>query len=144
MARQQNFQNHTRYVPGFQVGVLGLLTINLGWALHGIGRRPSWDTLVSLLLAIALLLLAIYTRRFALAVQNRVIRLEMRVRLAQVLPSEMRPQIPALTLNQLIALRFAGDEELPALTAKVLAERLDSRKAIKLLIRDWQPDELRA
>jgi hypothetical protein len=93
---------------------------------------------------VALLLLALYARTFALTVQDRVIRLEMQLRLQNLLPADLHPRIPEFTTSQLVALRFASDSELPDLARKVLAEKLSERKAIKQLIRDWQPDNLRA
>ena len=75
--------------------------------------------------------------------QDRVIRLEMRLRLLQLVPALAR-RLDEFTINQLCSLRFASDGELPALAEKVLAEKLDDRKAIKRMIRDWQPDLLRA
>jgi hypothetical protein len=80
----------------------------------------------------------------ALTVQDRVIRLEMRLRLAELLPAEMQPRIPEFTVAQLVSLRFASDAELPALAKKVLDEKINDRKAIKKMIKNWQPDELRA
>jgi hypothetical protein len=77
-------------------------------------------------------------------VQDRVIRLEMQLRLQQLLPQDLRPRMREFTVNQLVSLRFASDAELPALARKVLDEKLNDRKAIKKLIRDWQPDYLRA
>jgi len=85
-----------------------------------------------------------FARIFALKVQDRVIRLEMRMRLQQVLPPDLRGRIPEFAVGQLVALRFAGDAELPELARKVLDEKLTDRSAIKKMIRDWQPDELRA
>jgi len=83
-------------------------------------------------------------RIFALTVQDRVIRLEMRLRLRDLLPADLQPRIPEFTRAQLVALRFAGDRELPALARRVLEERLTDRKAIKAMIVDWQADHLRA
>jgi len=77
-------------------------------------------------------------------VQDRVIRLEMRLRLQQLLAQDLRVRIPEFTVGQLVALRFASDAELPDLARKTLDEKLTDRKAIKKMIRDWQPDELRA
>jgi hypothetical protein len=93
---------------------------------------------------LALLLAALYGRMFALAVQDRLIRLEMQLRLQAVLPVNLRPRIPEFTVNQLVALRFASDVELPGLAAKVLTENLQDRKTIKRMIQNWQADELRA
>jgi Family of unknown function (DUF6526) len=94
--------------------------------------------------ALALILLALYARMFALAVQDRVIRLEMQLRMQGVLPANLRPRIPEFTLNQLVALRFASDAELPALAGKVLGESLNDRKTIKRMIQNWRADDLRA
>ena len=143
MAKPQNLDNHVRIVRGY-ITALILLLINLIWTIARLAARPSWEAGETALLAVALFLIAGYARRFALTVQDRVIRLEMRLRLQEVLPPEMRPRIAELSLAQMIALRFASNAELPALTAKVLDEGYRSKPAIKALIRDWQPDELRA
>ena len=140
----QNFENHAKFVPAFHIVVLGIFTINLGWSLYRVSHAFSAESVISLLLAIAFILLALYSRIFALTVQDRVIRLEMRLRMLQLLPSELRPRIPEFSVNQLVALRFASDAELPVLAKKVLDEKLNDRKAIKKMIRDWQPDLLRA
>jgi Family of unknown function (DUF6526) len=140
----QNFENHAKFVPGFHVAVLGILGINLIWSIYRLFHAFSAEAAISLLLAIALILLAFYARTFALAVQDRVIRLEMRLRMLQILPAEMHSRVPEFNVNQLVALRFASDAELPALAKKVLDEKLNDRKAIKKMIREWQPDFLRA
>jgi hypothetical protein len=98
----------------------------------------------NLVVALALVLAALYGRMFALAVQDRLIRLEMQLRLQGVLPANLRPRIPEFTVNQLVALRFASDAELPRLAGKVLVENLQDRKTIKRMIQNWQPDNLRA
>ncbi|MGH9617410.1 MAG: DUF6526 family protein [Acidobacteriaceae bacterium] len=144
MAKTQNFENHAKKVPGFQVVTLGIFTINLVWCIYCIIRGFSAQSTISLLLAIAFLLLSLYARIFSLTVQDRVIRLEMQLRLQQVLPPDLRTRIPEFEVGQLIALRFASDGELPELARKVLDEKLTDRKAIKKLITNWQPDFLRA
>jgi dolichyl-phosphate-mannose--protein O-mannosyl transferase len=140
----QNFENHVKFVPAFHIAVLGIFTINLGWSLYRVAHAFSVESVIALLLAIAFILLAFYSRIFALTVQDRVIRLEMRLRMQQLLPAELRTRIPEFGLSQLVALRFASDAELPGLAKKVLDEKLNDRKAIKKMIRDWQPDMLRA
>jgi hypothetical protein len=140
----QNFENHTKIVPPFHVVTLGIFTLNLGWSLYRVARAFSAESVISLLLAIAFILLALYARMFALTVQDRVIRLEMRLRMVELLPLELRPRIPEFSVGQLVALRFASDAELPALARKVLDEKLTDRKAIKKMIQNWQPDFLRA
>jgi dolichyl-phosphate-mannose--protein O-mannosyl transferase len=140
----QNFENHAKFVPGFHIAVLGIFAINLIWSIYRLIHAFSPGSAISLLLAIAFILLALYSRIFALTVQDRVIRLEMRLRMQQLLPAELRPRIPEFGVSQLVALRFASDAELPGLAKKVLDEKLNDRNAIKKMIRDWQPDMLRA
>jgi hypothetical protein len=76
-------------------------------------------------------------------VQNRIIRLEMRLRMREILPEDLRRQIDRFTVPQLVALRFASDAELPDLARRVLADNVSDRTAIKKMIRDWQGDYLR-
>lgn len=144
MSQTRNFENHSKTVPLFHQVALPILLLNLGWSIYRVARHVSAESVITLLLAVALILLALYARMFALTVQDRVIRLEMRLRLQQVLPPELRGRIPEFTVGQLVALRFASDAELPELARKVLDEKLTDRKAIKKLVRDWQPDLLRA
>ena len=143
--KPQSLQNHTRLVPPFHMFVLPVLLLNVGWAIyHLVKTGISFEPVFGVLMAVALLLLALYARTFAMTVQDRVIRLEMRLRLAEVLPVDLRPRIPEFTVGQLVSLRFAGDAELPALARKVLDEKINDRKAIKQLVKDWQGDYLRA
>ncbi|MSO82231.1 MAG: hypothetical protein EXQ53_02895 [Acidobacteria bacterium] len=104
---------------------------------------PSLDTGFALLLAVALFMRAITARLMAMRVQDRVIRFELRARMRLALPADLHGRIDELTPEQLVALRFAGDGELPELVRDVLAGRLASQKAIKLKIKDWQGDYLR-
>jgi len=142
--KAQNFENHTKRVPAFHFVVLPIFFLNIIWCIERVIRQHTFGTVVSLLVAIALLLLAFNARIFALTVQNRIIRLEMQLRLQQVLPQDLKPRIPEFTLAQLVSLRFASDAELPELSRKVLDEKLNDPNAIKKLIRNWQPDYLRA
>ncbi len=143
--KPQNFQNHTRTVPPFHMFVLPVLLLNIVWTIyHLVKAGGSFETVVGVLLAFALITLALFARIFALTVQDRVIRLEMRLRLAELLPAEMRGRIPEFTVAQLVSLRFASDAELPALARKVIDEKMNDRKAIKKLVKDWQGDYLRA
>jgi hypothetical protein len=140
----QSFEHHTRWVPPFHFGVLMILAVNLLWSLYQLFRAPSWPTILTTLLALAFLGTAIYARNFALSVQDRVIRLELRLRLERLLPADLKTRIPDLSTNQFVSLRFAGDAELPALVREVLEKNLTSRKEIKRKIRDWQADHHRA
>src|SRR5579864_813639 len=147
MANQkpQNLQNHVRLVPPFHMFVLPVFFLNIGWTIYRIVKTGiSFESVLGVLMAFALITLALFARLFALSVQDRVIRLEMRLRLAEVLPVDLRPRIPEFTVAQLVSLRFASDAELPALARKVLDEKMSDRKAIKQLIKNWQGDYLRA
>jgi hypothetical protein len=144
MANVQNVENHARFLPPFHFFIAPVFLINVVWcAVRAVRAFSPW-AVMTLLVAIALLLLAFVSRIMALTVQDRVIRLEMRLRLQQVLPVELRARIAEFSTSQLVALRFASDRELPDLAQKVLEDNLTDRKAIKKMIRDWQPDFLRA
>jgi len=82
-------------------------------------------------------------RIFALTAQDRLIRLEMRLRLKEILPNDLRGRILELTPDQLIGLRFASDAEMPDLVREVLTNGIQEREVIKRKIRDWQGDYLR-
>ncbi len=142
---EQNYSNHVRNVPLYHFFALPMLIINFGWSIYRWRLAGfSLDGLESVLTAAALFFGAYYARIFALNVQDRVIRLEERMRYERVLPEELRWRADELTVGQFICLRFASDEELPALMKKVLDEKLTGRKAIKQLIKNWRPDCLRA
>jgi|SRR5215471_8494590 len=142
--KPQSFKSHSRVVPPFHYFALPVSAINAVWLLGRAVKNPSADTIIGALMAMALVVAFLYARVFALTVQDRVIRLEMRLRLREVLPADLQPRIHELTRRQLVALRFAGDRELPALVRRVLDERLVDAKAIKGLVQDWQADHLRA
>ncbi|MGH9534460.1 MAG: DUF6526 family protein [Terriglobales bacterium] len=144
MSQTQSFENHARFYPLFHFFVAPILLLNVVWSVVRVTRGVSFETAAALLVALALLGLAFAARLMALRVQDRVIRLEMRLRMRELLPPELRARIPEFTVDQLIALRFASDGELPGLAQKVLDERLTQRNAIKKLVLDWQPDLIRA
>ena len=144
MEQAQTYKNHWRIVPMFHIGVLGIFIVNFLWAVFQLRGGATGQAVMDLLLAIGLLLLFLSVRPMILRVQDRVIRLEMRLRLREVLPPDLHGRILALTKSQLIALRFASDAELPALVREVLAGTLATRKDIKIRIKDWQGDYLRA
>jgi hypothetical protein len=145
MSAPQTFKNHAKFVPAYHFFASPVIVANAIWLTARAFRLPpGWDSILPALTGWALVVMLFLLRVFALTVQDRVIRLEMRLRLRELLPADLQPRIAELTRAQLVALRFAGDVELPALVRKVLDEKLQDRKAIKMLIRDWQPDHLRA
>jgi hypothetical protein len=144
---EQNFANHTKFFPLFHFFVLPVLLVNLGIQIYWL--KELWNTftfraIFNVLLALALIAGFLSARRFALAVQDRVIRLEERLRYQRLLPADLQPRIEEFTVAQLVSLRFASDAELPALARKVLDEKMQERKAIKQLVKNWKPDYLRA
>lgn len=144
--KPQTLANHTRLdppfhfflIPVFAVGVVFSLIHFFAHVAHG-GFRENFHAFLLIVLASALLVLLFKTRLYALKVQDRVIRLEERLRLMQFLPERLKSRIPELTESQLCGLRFASDAELPTLTERALNEKL-SRKQIKQAVQNWRAD----
>src|ERR1700704_3498391 len=105
----QTFRTHTRWLPQFHFFVIPVLAINFLNSIRHVWNLPMRETWFELVLAAALLVLGFTSRTQVLAVQDRVIRMEMRQRLREVLPAELRGRIDDLTRGQIVALRFASD-----------------------------------
>lgn len=142
----QTFAHHRRFDPLFHFFLIPVFTLGLVMALiHFFAHlgegdfRDHFHAALLILLALALLIWLFKTRLYALKVQDRVIRMEERLRLMHLVPEPLRSRIPELTESQLIALRFACDAELPKLAERALNEKL-SRKDIKKSIQNWRPD----
>ncbi len=142
---QQNFANHTKFVPAFHFFVLPVLLVNLVQAVLQ-WRRELWSVggAIWVLTSVALLVGFLLSRLFAATVQDRVIRLEEQLRYQRVLPADLLARASELSVGQIVSLRFASDGELAGLVRKVLDEKLEDRKAIKRLIQNWRADYLRA
>lgn len=144
--KPQTFANHTRFdplfhfflLPIFGLGVI-LSLIHFFYHLRESDLRGNFHSFLIVVLAIAWLVLVFKTRLYALKVQDRVIRLEERLRLMQLLQEPLRSRIPDLSEGQLVALRFASDAEVPALVERALKEKL-SRGDIKKSIKAWRRD----
>jgi|SRR5271167_3857977 len=142
---EQNFSNHVKWVPTFHFFVMPVLLLNFGWSIYRLVHPGfTWDGLIHLLTAAALVVLMFNARLFVLCVQDRVIRMEERQRLAKLLPDDLKPRIGEFTTGQLVALRFASDAELPTLSRKILSDKLTDIKAIKQMVQNWRADHLRA
>jgi hypothetical protein len=142
---EQNLANHVKLVPTFHFFVIPVLTLNFVASIFKLVHTWfMWDALIGVLTAAALVVLAFRARLFALSVQDRVIRLEERMRFERLLPDDLKARIAEFQPGQLVALRFACDAELPALARKVLNDNLTDRKAIKKMVQTWRPDYLRA
>lgn len=139
----QTFANHAKLVPLFHFVLFGMLFLNLIYRVVHLFRAASWEAGFDLLLAVAFLLMFYYVRMFPLRVQDRLIRLEMQHRLRDVLGDDLHPRISEITASQLIALRFASDEELPELVRRVLDQELKGRRQIKEEIASWRADHMR-
>jgi Family of unknown function (DUF6526) len=142
--RVQTYKNHLRWLPAFHFFVLPVLLLNVLNEGRRAWRNPSEGSLFIVVVAAALLTLAFLSRSQAVTVQDRVIRLEMRLRLRQILPPELQTRVQDLTHRQLVALRFASDAELPVLVREILDGKLTTSKEIKLRVKNWQGDWLRA
>ena len=140
----QTYKNHTRTYPPFHFVVLPILLLNLLNAVRHVWQAPNQSNGFAALVAFGLFMLAFTARAMALRVQDRVIRMEQQLRMRGLLPSDLHGRIHELTPAQMVALRFAGDGELENLVREVLAGKLASQKAIKLAIKDWKGDYLRA
>jgi hypothetical protein len=138
--RAQSLQKHTRFLPGFHFFVVPVLLINVVNAIRLLWMDPNGHYAFQVLVAIALLMTAFLSRVQSLAAQDRVIRLEMRLRLRGLLPPDMHTSIDGLTTRQLVALRFAGDAEMADIVRDVLAGKLATQKDIKSRVKNWQAD----
>ncbi len=142
---EQNLKNHGKFVPSYHFFAVPVFLISFLWSLYRLWKLGiSFEGVFGVILAAALVVLVFQARLFALAVQDRVIRLEERLRYARVLPADLQARTSELTVGQIVSLRFASDAELPALARKVLDEKVTQRKAIKQMIKQWRPDYLRA
>lgn len=142
---EQSFKSHTKWVPGFHFFVMPVLAINVGFAIYWCGRAGfTVSSVLSVFVSFAIFLGILLARVMTLKVQDRVIRLEERLRLERLLPTALQPRIGEFTMEQLVGLRFASDAELPELARKVLDENVNNRRAIKQMVKTWRPDYARA
>jgi hypothetical protein len=142
MPAPQSLKNHTRYHPPFHFVIIPLLLLNLIFSIYiTVHNWPGYQHthLWNIVMAIVFLLMAGNARESAMKAQDRVIRLEERLRLHALLPEADRAHISELTTRQLIALRFASDDELPALAHQALTKNMEP-KAIKQAIVNWRGD----
>ncbi len=140
----QNYANHRKFLPLLHFVALPILMLNLVYALYQFKWGYENITVANAATAFALVIVALTARAMALTVQDRVIRLEMRLRLREVLPADMHSKIGQLSPKQFVGLRFASDAELPSLVSQVLKDNITSADAIKKMVKDWQADDLRA
>lgn len=146
---EQNYATHRRYHPIYHFVVFPILSINVLvslWFVWRWLRSPGpqlWLAIWSVIDALAIVLLAYIVRVYATKMQDRIIRLEERVRLGQLLPEDLRGRVGELSSRQLIALRFCADDELPDLTRAILEGEVRRGEEIKRRIRQWRADHHR-
>lgn len=144
MADQQNYKNHVRWYPLVHFVIIPLLLVNLGWQIYMLTQERTFDRAEMLLLAILLALISTAARLQPLKVQDRIIRLEERLRYSRLLSHDLAEKASQISTGKMIALRFAPDEELPELVQRILAGELNSGKDIKAAVQNWRGDHLRA
>jgi hypothetical protein len=142
MSEPQTYASHRRFEPLMHFILLPFFLITWVATLVHLYRFPSLHSAWVAALALALLLLAIRLRVYALKVQDRLIRLEETLRMERLLPQDLKGRTPELTVKQLVGLRFAADAELAERVREALAEHLDG-EAIKKRIQTWRPDTFR-
>ena len=139
----QNFENHAKIVPGYHYWATAFLVLPTLYFLFMAVRHFSVQNLAVFLFAVGVIMIGLYARVFPLGVQDRVIRLEERMRLERVLPGDLKGRISELTTGQLVGLRYASDEELPELTRRVLDDGIVDKKVIKQAVKSWRADHQR-
>jgi hypothetical protein len=140
----QNYKNHTKFFPLFHFVAVPILVLNFVNEVRHAWMNPNRSTAFAALVAFGFVAAVFASRLMALKVQDRVIRLELQARMRGCLPAELQARMHELTPRQMVALRFASDQELADLVRDVLAGKLATQKAIKLQIKNWQGDYLRA
>lgn len=139
----QSFESHAKIVPGYHRWTTVLLVLPTLYFMYLAIMDFSIERVVFFLFCVGVILAAFYTRVFPLGVQDRVIRLEERLRMERLLPPDLKTRIPEFTIEQLVALRFASDEELPELARRVLDEGIHGRNDIKRAVTAWRADHQR-
>lgn len=142
MANVQTYKNHTRWLPAFHFFAVPVLLINVLNHLRHLYNDPTRSTAFAAVVAAALLTVAFLARTQALTAQDRLIRLEMRLRLQGLLPADLQARFNELSVSELVGLRFACDAELPDLVRTVLKDH-PKQGAIKKLIKQWEADHVR-
>jgi hypothetical protein len=139
----QTLANHTRWHPPFHFFVVPVIVINVIWAIVMFVKAPGWNSGWWIMVSLALLVLTFLVRLNPLKAQDRLIRLEEKLRYQQMLSPALCQQTGALNPGQIIALRFAGDDELEELVTAVLTGKLTKNREIKRAIKNWRADTFR-
>ena len=141
---EQSFESHRRYIPIYHFVLLPILILNVVAQVLYFLKYHTPYKLFMIVVALALALIPFSLRAMIARVQDRVIRLEERLRLSNLLPAGMHARINDLTPGQLVGLRFAPDDEVVALAQRCMSGELTKGEQIKKEIKNWRPDNLRA
>lgn len=141
-ATSQSFTKHAKMVPLYHYWTTAFLVVPTVYFAYVAVTAFSWGALMTLVFAVGVILAAFFARAFPLGVQDRVIRLEERIRMER-LPDDLRGRIDEITTDHVIGLRFASDDELESLVRRVLDGELPDRKSIKAAVRSWRADHQR-
>ena len=141
--KPQTYENHGKIVTGYHYVAVPILGLYILWTAWAAISAFSVDAVVDFLVAIALFLVAFYARIFPLKVQDRLIRHEELKRMDELLSEPAKARVGDIPPSLFVALRFASDEELEDLAARVADRELTDRKAIKQAIKTWRPDTFR-
>ena len=139
----QNFENHVRFVPMYHMVAFPMIAAFVIYSLYMVVTALSLASVMFLLFGVGVTIAMLFARLFPLAAQDRIIRLEERLRLHDLLPQEQHDTIGRLTTEQLIGLRFASDDEVADLIAAVVSEGIKDRTEIKKRVKNWRPDHQR-
>ena len=139
----QTYANHTRWQPTFHFFAVPVMVINFIWSVVEFVMTPGWNSGRWAVVSLALVVLAFLVRLNPLKTQDRIIRLEENLRYQQVLSPALLQQTSTLRTGQIVALRFAVDDELEELLSAALAGRLTSPAQIKQAIKNWRSDTFR-
>ena len=139
----QNFENHAKMVPAYHGAATLMLLVPTLWFAYRTVTDFNVDALMFVVFCGGVVVVALFTRLFPLGVQDRVIRLEERMRLKRLLSEDLQSRVGDFTTSQLIGLRFAPDEELPDLARRVLDEGISDREPIKQAVKAWRADNQR-
>ncbi len=138
----QSFKSHTKWDPPFHFFLLPVMLATFIFSVKHAWAYPNGITLWLVLLSVSMFVWLLKTRIYALGVQDRLIRLEERLRMEKLLPVELMLRFDELSVGQVVGLRFASDGELTDLARRALDERL-TQKQIKAAIQKWRPDHVR-
>jgi hypothetical protein len=143
MQKTQTFENHARYYPLVHFILVPILGFNVIWQSVRLYQEPNWDRVENILMAFAFIILTVAARLQALKAQDRVIRLEETLRYAKLLTPDLAAKASDFATGNIIALRFASDEELSELVARTLNNEFQNPKELKRAIKNWRGDYLR-